>query len=109
MRGVTPYGARHLFLPGDAVFDSGSHGTFPPKIQARHHEVEIFVALASGGATSECGTWGKGSDRSAPVEPQAPGIPPAAGGISLKINRQLGDTLRGELIGADLIHFGVAL
>jgi fumarylpyruvate hydrolase len=32
---------------------------------------------------------GKGFDRSAPVGPLSPGIPPAAGAISLKINGQL--------------------
>jgi hypothetical protein len=51
---------------------------------------------------------GKDFDRSA-LGPVSPGISPAAGGISLKINRQLGATLHGELIGAEPIHFGVSL
>jgi fumarylpyruvate hydrolase len=36
--------------PADAVVPSGSHLQFPPKTAELHHEVELVIALAGGGA-----------------------------------------------------------
>jgi fumarylpyruvate hydrolase len=39
--------------PGHAVVDTGSMIRFPPRTQNLHHEVELVVALCSGGANIE--------------------------------------------------------
>ncbi len=111
--------------PADAVVAGGTAIAYPSRTSDLHHEVELVVALSTGGrdiavadaaglifgygvgidltrrdlqaAAKKAGRpWdmAKGFDRSAPIAPLTPGVPPAAGAIALSVDgtlRQSGD------------------
>ncbi len=93
--------------PGDAVVASGTALPYPLATANLHHEIELVVALGAGAqvfgfaagidltrrdlqaaAKEARQPWdmAKGFDRSAPLGPLTPGLPPAAGAIALTVN-----------------------